>query len=102
MRWNRLLPVLAVLPLAGPLAAAVSSGPPNGTLILDGGDAAMERFVSLAGGPERNFVFIPTGASADRMDGLATGQPRPDAVYRPPERSSWGPTPCAAVRTSRS
>jgi cyanophycinase len=85
-----MLPALVILPLAGSLAAAVSSGPPKGTLILDGGgcEAAEERFVSLAGGPERNFVYIPTGASAVRLDGLATGEPRPDAVYRPPETSA--------------
>jgi hypothetical protein len=63
------------------------SGPPKGTLILDGCKAAEEWFVSLAGGPERNFVYIPTGASAVRMDGLATAEPRPDALYIPPERS---------------
>ena len=89
MRRNRMSPAL-ILPLAGSLVAAVSSGPPKGTLILDGGgcNAAWERFVSLAGGPERNFVYIPTGASAVRMDGLATGEPRPDLVYRPPETSA--------------
>jgi cyanophycinase len=90
MRWNRLLPAVAVLPLAGSLVAAVSSGPPRGTLVLDGGgcEAAQERFVSLAGGPERSFVFIPTGASALRLDGLSTGEPRPEAVYTPPETST--------------
>jgi cyanophycinase len=90
MRRNRILSALMVVPVAGSLVAAVSSGPTKGTLILDGGgcEAAEERFVSLAGGPERNFVFIPTGASAVRLDGLATGEPRPDAVYRPPETSA--------------
>jgi cyanophycinase len=90
MAWKRILLALMVVPVAGNLVAAVSSGPPKGTLILDGGgcNAAWERFVSLAGGPERNFVFIPTGASAVRMDGLATGEPRPDLVYRPPETSA--------------
>jgi cyanophycinase len=90
MDWSRRVPVLTVLPLVGGLAVAVSSGPPKGTLILDGGGcrAAEERFVSLAGGPERNFVFIPTGASAVRMDGRATGEPSPDHVYRPPETSA--------------
>jgi cyanophycinase len=90
MALKQILPAL-ILPLAGSLVAAVSGGPLKGTLILDGGgcNAAWERFVPLAGGPEQNFVFIPTGASAVRMDGLATGEPRPDAVYRPPETSAY-------------
>jgi cyanophycinase len=90
MPRRRILPALILVPLAGSVLAAGSSGPPKGTLVLDGGgcNTAWERFVSLAGGSERNFVFIPTGASAVRMDGLATGEPRPDAVYRPPETSS--------------
>jgi cyanophycinase len=81
MRWNRLLPALTVLPLAGSLVAAVSSGPPKGALVLDGSEckAARERFVSLAGGSDRNFVFIPTGSSGLKFeDGF---------IYIPPESS---------------
>jgi len=60
---------LGVLFFAGAayLAGQVSGGPQRGTLIVDGGGAikpVMEEFVRLAGGPEANFVYIPTGASA--------------------------------------
>jgi cyanophycinase len=90
MRWDRLLPALTILPLSGTLLAAISGGPPKGALVLDGTGCtvARERFVSLAGGPDRNFVFIPTAASALRLDGQASGEPPPDAVYTPPERSA--------------
>jgi cyanophycinase len=81
MRPNGLLPALTVLPLAGSLVAAVSSGPSKGTLVLDGSGckAARERFVSLAGGPDANFVFIPTGASGLKFDD--------GFIYIPPETS---------------
>src|ERR1700745_2541420 len=39
-------------------------GPPKGSLVIQGGGEitpeVWDRFVSLAGGPEANFVFIPT------------------------------------------
>lgn len=49
---------------------AQSRGPERGTLILTGGDplpSAIQRFVALAGGPDANFVYIPTAASSLRL-----------------------------------
>jgi cyanophycinase len=43
---------------------------PTGSLVLTGGDfgkGVIERFVALAGGPDRNFVYIPTAASSVRL-----------------------------------
>ncbi len=54
--------------------------PVKGTLIISGGDlfpAALERFVTLAGGPDANFVYIPTGASSLRLDS--------GFIYDPPD-----------------
>ena len=46
-----------------------SSGPAKGTLILTGGDqeTGIKEFVSLAGGPDANIVYIPTAASSLRL-----------------------------------
>jgi cyanophycinase len=47
-----------------------SSGPPKGTLIVDGGgttDLVKDRFVSMAGGKDARIVAIPTGASSIRF-----------------------------------
>ena len=79
-----------MLLLAGPagLTWAQSSGPPRGTLIVDGGgaiDAVRDRFVSLAGGTKAVLVAIPTGASAIRF-GEANTILNPDW---PRERAEW-------------
>lgn len=49
--------------------AQTSSGPSKGTLILTGGDqeTGIKEFVSLAGGPDANIVYIPTAASSLRL-----------------------------------
>lgn len=47
-----------------------SSGPANGTLIVDGGGATepiVRRFVELAGGPQARIVVIPTAPSSIRF-----------------------------------
>jgi cyanophycinase len=51
------------------ILAQTSGGPPKGTLILTGGDqeTALKEFVSLAGGPDANIVYIPTAASSLRL-----------------------------------
>jgi cyanophycinase len=51
------------------LAAQTSSGPPKGTLVVTGGDqeTGLKEFVALAGGPDANFVYIPTAASSLRL-----------------------------------
>src|SRR4030095_11404516 len=54
-----------------------STGPAKGALVIQGGGDILpqiwERFISLAGGPEANFVFIPT---AD--DPIDPGEPSQD------------------------
>jgi cyanophycinase len=63
--------------------AQVSSGPPKGTLIITGGDfgtGVKERFVSLAGGPGANFVYIPTASSGIKLDS--------GFIYRPQDGDS--------------
>jgi len=68
---NRLLAVTGCIFLFHiPLLAQKSSGPVNGTLIVDGGGttaAVKDRFVALAGGPKARIVVIPTGASSLRF-----------------------------------
>jgi cyanophycinase len=63
--------ICALLFLTGGSAAkAQSGGPSNGSLVLLGGEFrpdVLERFVTLAGGPEANFVYIPTAASSLRL-----------------------------------
>ncbi|HKS08750.1 MAG TPA: cyanophycinase, partial [Pyrinomonadaceae bacterium] len=46
-----------------------AQGPAKGTLILTGGDqeTAVKEFVSLAGGPDANIVYIPTAASSLKL-----------------------------------
>jgi cyanophycinase len=81
--------LLAVLLFANIVAAQESSGPQKGTLILSGGDfikEAIERFVSLAGGADANFVYIPTAASSIK---LPSG-----FIYDPPNSD----TPAANTR----
>jgi cyanophycinase len=62
----------------------------KGTLIISGGDlfpAAVERFVALAGGPDANFVYIPTAASSLR---LPSG-----FIYDPPDSDTPAPNTAA-------
>jgi cyanophycinase len=72
-----------------PVAAQKSTGPANGTLIVDGGGATspiVRRFVELAGGPKARIVVIPTAPSALRFgDGnviLNPDWPRDSAQWR--------------------
>ena len=46
-------------------------GPKSGTLVIDGGahtPEAVRAFVSLAGGPDSEFVLIPTASEQDPID----------------------------------
>ena len=64
------LVVLCCLLYVSPVTKAQpSSGPVKGTLILTGGDqeTGLKEFVSLAGGPDANIVYIPTAASSLRL-----------------------------------
>jgi cyanophycinase len=60
----------------GTLAAA-SAGPPQGSLVIVGGGALdpeiIARFVALAGGPDAEFVVIPTASMSEQID---TGRAR--------------------------
>lgn len=61
---------LFVLCASNCIFAQVSSGFEGGHLILTGGDVdkgVIERFVALAGGPDGNFVYVPTAASSVRL-----------------------------------
>lgn len=70
------------------LTAQVSSGPRKGVLILSGGaissggvtSVVINRFVSLAGGPDANFVFIPTASSGIKLDS--------GFIFTPPENDN--------------
>jgi cyanophycinase len=53
------------LPLSAGQAAAPQYGPPKGTLVIVGGGSTtgtgiVERFIELAGGPDKKFVIVPT------------------------------------------
>lgn len=71
MRCRVLRSMLLTVSVASVLMAQTSSGPQKGTLVLTGGifgKGVIERFVTLAGGPEANFVYIPTGSSGIKLD----------------------------------
>jgi len=79
MLTNRNLYLKAALIFALLLAAPASSqevpeyGPPNGTLVIVGGNlktqAIYDRFIQLAGGPDANFVIVPTAGGNKNNDG---------------------------------
>ena len=53
------------------LATAQTIGPERGWLIIHGGgdpQNVMKRFVELAGGPDANFVLIPTAQSDQQIE----------------------------------
>jgi cyanophycinase len=63
-----------------PVCAGQTAGPENGWLIIHGGGVVskevQERFVTLAGGPDANVVFIPTALSDEDIEkkGFSQGQ----------------------------
>jgi cyanophycinase len=61
-------------------------GPPNGTLVIVGGNlktqAIYDRFIQLAGGPEANFVIVPT-AGGNRNANGATREYKEEDVIAP-------------------
>lgn len=95
MRRKRAL--LSLLSLSILLSAAVraplaASGERAGALILSGagggsresfGAGVLERFVELAGGPEAEFVYIPTASSGIRLDD--------GFIYEPPDSDTPAP-----------
>jgi cyanophycinase len=88
MRRILLLALLLLLAASAQSRAQTPSAPSRGTLIAVGGDAQFgtDRFVALAGGPDANFVYIPTAASSIR---LPSG-----FIYDPPNSD----TPAADTR----
>ena len=60
---------LVVAVSATHLLAQTSSGPRKGSLVLVGGDfkIGLDQFVRLAGGPDANFIYIPTAASSIKL-----------------------------------
>lgn len=67
MRPKPFVLIALLLTLALPLAAqqAPEYGPPKGTLVIVGGGSTdgtgiIERFIQIAGGPDKKFVIVPT------------------------------------------
>lgn len=57
-----------------PRQEAPEYGPARGTLVIVGGGATnntgiIEKFIQLAGGPEANFVIVPTAGGNKTADG---------------------------------
>lgn len=63
------LPILAVLAALG--ISSLGAQPRSGAFVLSGGEyihpSLRARFVELAGGPERTFVYVPTASSGIRL-----------------------------------
>ena len=63
--------LIASLLLVSQPALSHTVGPARGSLVIDGGatnDETRERFVGLAGGPDAEFVLIPTALEGDDLD----------------------------------
>lgn len=92
MRRKSILLTLSLLFLLNPLAPRVEGNGRKGALILSGGGGTsresfgpgvLEQFVALAGGPDANFVYIPTASSGLKLDsGL---------IYEPPDTDTPAP-----------
>ena len=74
---------------AAPAASAVEGppeyGPANGTLVIIGGGATegtgiVEKFIELAGGPEKKFIIVPTAGGNRRQDGTLNAYKEEDVV----------------------
>ena len=89
MGFRMLRAMLFTVSVASILIAQTSSGPQKGALVLTGGSfgkGVIERFVTLAGGPDANFVYIPTASSGIKLDS--------GFIYIPPDTD----TPAANTR----
>jgi cyanophycinase len=70
MRARIVTALLILLCVSNSLPAQIASGPAKGNLVITGGDLSkdmLDRFVTLAGGPAANFVYVPTAASSLRL-----------------------------------
>jgi cyanophycinase len=93
MKLRLLLSALLALSFVVVGAAAQSRGPSKGTLVLTGGDfgrGVVERFVTLAGGPDANIVYIPSASTGMKLPSGFSYEPpdsdAPDARTREFER----------------
>ena len=62
---------MLIISIAVRLMGQTSNGPEKGILLLTGGGmgkSVLDRFVSLAGGPDASFVYIPTASSGIKLD----------------------------------
>jgi cyanophycinase len=65
-------------PIAAQQATPPEYGPPNGTLVIVGGGTLdgtgiVEKFIELAGGPDKKFIIVPTaGGNRNRQGELNT------------------------------
>ena len=85
-------PAPATSAAAAPAAPAPSAvegppeyGPANGTLVIIGGGATegtgiVEKFIELAGGPEKKFIIVPTAGGNRRQDGTLNAYKEEDVV----------------------
>lgn len=65
--------------------AAPEYGPPKGTLVIVGGGSTagtgiVERFIALAGGPDKKFVIVPTAGGNRGPDGAVRTYVEADVV----------------------
>lgn len=97
MRARCLTLVAAVLMIAGTLAGAPAAhttaaaqappeyGPPKGTLVIVGGGATdgtgiVEKFIELAGGPDKKFVIVPTAGGNRNREGALIEYKEEDVI----------------------
>lgn len=73
--------------LAAPLAQSASTeyGPPKGTLLIVGGGGLegtgiQEKFIELAGGPDKTFVIVPTAGGNRNREGAVTAYTEEEVV----------------------
>lgn len=72
-------------PAASAPAAAPEYGPANGTLMIIGGGATegtgiVEKFIELAGGPEKKFIIVPTAGGNRGQDGTLREYKEEDVI----------------------
>ena len=73
------------LALTAQQTAPPEYGPPKGTLLIVGGGGLdgtgiMERFIQLAGGPDKKFIVVPTAGGNRGRDGAITQYKEEDVV----------------------
>jgi cyanophycinase len=75
MLFRSVIACLTIAVAASAQSPAVPEyGPPKGTLVIVGGGSTngttiMEKFIELAGGPDKKFVIVPTAGGNKQADG---------------------------------